>query len=131
MHDVVSGEYFESLYDLSEIDQGLFLCEGTFFLHEFIEGTSVAELIDEVEVVSCFEHVNVLDYIRAGLKSRQDVDLVDCAFFKLRNLSKFFCLNNFDGDFLFGNHMDCFIDFGIDSLSKLFFKFVVLYDLSH
>ena len=49
-------------------------------MHKFIEGSSVAELVDEVEVVGSFEHVDVFDDVGAGLEGGEDVDLVHGAF---------------------------------------------------
>ena len=70
MHNVVPREDFESLHDLSEINQTFFLRQWSFFLEQFVKGSSVAELIDEVEVVGSFEHIDVLDDVGAGLKGR-------------------------------------------------------------
>lgn len=80
VHNVISWQNFEGFNDLPEVDQTLFFREGSLFLHKFIEGASVAELVDEVEVVGSFEHVDVFDDVGAGLEGGEDVDLVDGAF---------------------------------------------------
>ena len=67
VHDVAFGEDFEGLDHLAEEEEGFFLVEGALLLHEFVHGAAVAELVDEVEVVCCFEHVDVLDDVGAVL----------------------------------------------------------------
>jgi hypothetical protein len=131
MHNVVPGKYLEGLNDLAEVNQTLFLRQWAFFLEQFVEGASVAELVDEVEVVGCFEHVDVLDDVGAGLKGRQDVDLVDGAFLEFGDFSELFGLDDLDGDLLLGDHVDGFIDLGIDSLAELLFELVVLNNFTH
>jgi len=86
-------------------------------LHQFIKSASVAELVDKVEVIGGLEHVDVFDDVGAGLEGREDVDLVDGAFLQLGDLSEFLGLDNFNCDFLLGDHVDCLIHLGVDSLS--------------
>ena len=117
MHDVVSGQNFEGFDDLPEVNETLFFGEGSLLLHKFIEGASVAELVDEVEVVGGLEHVDVFDDVGAGLEGGEDVDLVDGAFLQLGDLSEFLGLDDLDGHFLFGYHVNCLVNFGVDSLS--------------
>ena len=92
MHDVASGEYLEGLDYLPEKTKCLFLVERALFLHEFIEGSSVAVLVDEVEIVGSLEHVDILDDVGAGLQSREDVNLIDGAFLEFWDFSELFCL---------------------------------------
>lgn len=68
MHDVAAGEYPKGFDDLSEEEQCAFFWEGAFLLHEFVKGAAVAVLIDEVEVISSLEHVDVFDDVGAGLE---------------------------------------------------------------
>lgn len=119
MHDVTFRQHFEGLDDLPEITESFLFWEGTFFLHEFVESASVAELVDEVEVVGSFEHVYVLDDVGTGGEARKDVDLVDCAFLEFGDLPELFSLNYLDGHFLLGDHVDCLVDLCVDSLSQL------------
>jgi hypothetical protein len=81
VHDIASGEDFEGFHHLTKEEECSFFWEGTFFLHEFVHGPSIAILVDEVEVVGGFKHVDIFDDIGAALKGGEDVDLVDCAFF--------------------------------------------------
>ena len=102
---------------MPKVDETLFFGEGSLFLHKFIKSASVAELIDEVEVVGSFKHIDVFDDVGAGLEGGEDVDLVDGTFLQLGDLSEFLGLDNLDGHFLFGYHVNCLVNFGVDSLS--------------
>lgn len=53
MHDVIFGEDLKGLNHLTKVDEGFFLWEGPFFLHEFIESTPITEFIDKIKVVYC------------------------------------------------------------------------------
>ena len=68
VHYVAFGQDFKGLEHLPEENQTFFLGEGSLFLNEFVHCSSVAKLIDEIEVISSFEHVDVLDYIQAILQ---------------------------------------------------------------
>lgn len=81
MHDIASWEYFEGFHHLAEEEECSFFGEGSFLLHEFVHGSSIAVFVDKVEVVGGFEHVDVLDDVRAALECGEDVDFVDSAFF--------------------------------------------------
>ena len=80
MHDVVAGQHLEGFDYLPQKLEGFLFGKGSFSLQQLIKGPSVAEFVDEIEVVGSFEHVDVLDDEGTGLQSRQDVDLVDRAF---------------------------------------------------
>lgn len=61
MHDVVLIEYLKSIDELFE-DQKCFLFGYHFVFAKYaFESAAVAVLINEVEVVGCFEHVDILD----------------------------------------------------------------------
>lgn len=81
MHDVVLIEDLEGFDELFEDEEGLFFCDDPFFAEHAFEGASVAVLVDEVEVVGRFEHVDVLDDVLIFLDVGQDVDLVHRALF--------------------------------------------------
>jgi hypothetical protein len=131
MHDVTASEYFEGFDDLAEEGQCSFFGEGSFLLHQFIESASVAVFVDEVEVVGSFQHVDVLDDVGAALQSGEDVDFVDSALFQFGDFSEFLGLDHLDGDLLFGDEVDCFVDLRVDSFSQLLLEFVVLDYLAH
>jgi len=65
MHYVAAGEYFKSLDHLFEISKCSLLWEGSLLLHEFIKCSSIAIFIDEIEVIGCFEHIDVLNNVGA------------------------------------------------------------------
>ena len=75
MHDVVARENLKGLYDLLEVVQSAFFGEGSLLLHQFVQSAAVAVLVDEVEVVGSFEHVDVLDDVLVLLDVGEDVDL--------------------------------------------------------
>ena len=131
VHDITSGEDFEGLEDLPKVDEGFLFGEDSLFLHEFVESTAVAVFIDEVEIISGFEHVDVLDNVGAVLESGEDVDLVDRALFQFGYLFELLGLDDLDGDLLLVDQVDGLVDLGVDPFSQLFLEFVVLYDLSH
>ncbi len=83
MHDVVFVEYLEGVDELFEDEEGL-LFRDVFVLPEHsLEGATVTELVDEVEVVGGFEHVDVLYDVLVLLDVGQDVYLVDRALLQL------------------------------------------------
>lgn len=96
VHDVVFIEDLEGLEELFEDEQSIGFWEFDLLGEEVLEGATVAVLIDKVEIVGCFEHVVVLDYIGVAFYVGEDVDLVDCALLQLLILFKFI-----DGDHLY------------------------------
>ncbi len=83
MHDIVLVKHLKSLDELFEDEQGLLL-DNEFILPELgLEGSPVAELIDEVEVVGSLEHVDVLDDMIVFLDISEDVNFIYCAFLQL------------------------------------------------
>lgn len=68
MHDIALRQHLKGLHHLSEKEKSPFLRERALFIHEFVHGAPVTELIDEVKVVGSFEHIDVLDYVRAVLQ---------------------------------------------------------------
>ncbi len=61
MHDVVFIEDLEGVDELFEDEEGLFFGHHSILPQHAFEGTAVAVLVDEVEVVWGLEHVDVLD----------------------------------------------------------------------
>ena len=131
MHDVTAGEHFESFHYLSEISQRSFLGEGALLLHQLIESAAVAVLVHEIEIVGCFEHVDVFDDMGAALQRGQDVDLVDRALLQLGDLFELFGLDHLDGDFLLRDQVNRLVDLRVDALAQLLLQFVVLNYLPH
>ena len=54
----------KGLDDLCKISQSGFLRERPLLLKKGLKGAAIAEFIDEIEIVDCFEHVIVLDNVR-------------------------------------------------------------------
>ena len=76
MHDIIFIEFFECINKLSKDDKCLMLGQTFLFLKHGFEGTSIAILIDEVEVVGSFECLDKPDYILI-FEWGEDIDLVD------------------------------------------------------
>jgi hypothetical protein len=77
VHDVVLVEDLEGVDELFENEKGLFFWYDSIFAEHALEGASVAVLVDEVEVVGSFEHVDVLDDVLIFLDVSEDVDLIN------------------------------------------------------
>ena len=76
MHDVVFIEFFESINKLSKDDKRLVFRQTFLFLKHGFEGTSIAVLINKVEVVGCFECLYKSDDILI-FERGEDIDLID------------------------------------------------------
>jgi hypothetical protein len=125
VHDVGAGEDLEGLEHLSEEIECLFFGEGAFLLHEFIHGATIAELVDEVEVVGGFEHVDVLHDVGTVLQVGEDVDLVNCAFLQLRNLPELLRLHHLYRHLLLRPQMHRLVYLCVHALSQLLLQLVV------
>ena len=131
MHDVIFGKDLESFNHLTKKDQGLFLRERPFLLHEFIKRATITKFIDKVKVVNGLEHVNIPDDIGASLDCRQNVNFIDCTFFQFRNLLELLCINDLDRYLLFCFHVNSLINFTVDSFTQLLKNRIVFNDLAH
>ena len=120
MHYIVFVEYFERLEDLFQIKESLSLLKFAFLFDNSIESATITELVNKVEIVNCFEHIDVSDNIRTVLYTGEYVYFVDCALLQFGDLLKFFSWNDLDGDFLLVFYIDCFKNLGVDSLTKQF-----------
>ncbi len=117
MHDIIFGEYFEGFNHLLEVEESFLFREWPILLHLSIQSTSIAILIYEIEIVRCFEHVNVPNDIGAGLDSRENVYFVHCTFLEFRNLPESVCFDYLDRNLLFSFHMNGPEYFSINSFS--------------
>ena len=131
VHNITSGQHFEGLEHLPEEEQRFLFRKRCLFLHQLVHSPSVAVLVDEVEVVGCLQHIDVLHYVGTVLQVRQDVDFIYGAFLQFGDLFEFLCLDHLDGNFLLGDHVDGFVDLGIDSLTQLLLELVVFNYFSH
>lgn len=103
MHDIVFIEHFECLQNLPEESVSLDLGETSFLLNHPVQGTPIAELVDEVIVVGCLEHIDVGDYVGAFVAYlRQDVDFVDGALLQLGRIFEFL-----GGDYFYCELLAC------------------------
>jgi len=88
-------------------------------LHEFVERAAVAVLVDEVEIVGGFEHVDVFDDIGAGLQRRKDIDLVDSALLKFGNLLELLRLHHLYRHLLLRHQVHRLVNLRVHSLPQL------------
>jgi hypothetical protein len=84
----------------------LLLCKFSFLLQELLEGSTVAVLVNEIEVVDCFEHIEILNDMGTTLEIGENAYLVVGAFLKLRILFELLGANLLNGHFLFGFDID-------------------------
>lgn len=131
MHDVIFGENFEGFYHLPEIDECSFFREGSLFLHKFIECSSIAKFINKIKVIYSFKHINILDDVRTILNRWQNIYFVYCTLLEFWNLLELVGVDDFDGDLLFSFHMNCLINFSVNSLAELFLHRVIFDNFSH
>lgn len=121
VHYIVLGEHFEGLDNLAKVTQCPLLWERPFAEHQLVQGAPIAILVDEIEVVSSLEHVNILDDEGAALQRGQYVDFIDRALFQLGDLPEFLGLHHLDGHLLLRYQMHCLMHFRVHSLTKLLF----------
>jgi hypothetical protein len=131
MHDVVLIENPEGIDDLGEVDEGCTFGETTLLFEKFLKGTAVAELIDKVEVIDCFEHIEVLDDVLAGFEVCEDVDFVVGTLLKLWILFELLGLNHLDRDLLLVLHVDRLVDCRVHPPPDLHLQRIVFDQLPH
>ena len=81
VHNVVFIEDLEGLKQLLEDEEGIGFWEFTLLAQQVLKSASVAVLVDEVEVIGGFEHVEIFDDVGVGFDIGEDVDFVDSALF--------------------------------------------------
>ena len=80
MHDVIFIENLKRFQKLLKDEQRILFWQFDLFWKKTFKSTTVAVLINEIEVIGGFEHVNVLDDVVVLFNIGQNIDLVDCAF---------------------------------------------------
>ena len=95
-----------------------------------VEGASVAEFVEEVEVVDGFEDLYEANDV-GGFDFVKDVNLVEGALLEFWVILESFNIDDFDCNFFVCSGVDSSIDFAVLSLSDLFVKGVVFDDLDH
>jgi hypothetical protein len=76
MHDVIFIQFLKGLQQLPENDQRLRLSQIFLLLEQRFKGTTVAVLIDEVEVVGSFEGLDEANNILV-LEGTENIDFID------------------------------------------------------
>ena len=131
VHDVVPVEHFEGFDYLGKIGEGYSFWQHALLLEQFFEGAAVAKLIDEVEIVGSFEHIEVLDDVRAWLEGGKDFYLVVGALLQLGVLLELFSLDHLDRHFLLVLYVYCSVDRRVHASSYLALQRVVIDHLTH
>ena len=116
MHDVVLVEHLEGVDELLEDKEGFLFGNYPLLAEDALERSTVAVLIDEVEVVRSFEHVDILDNVLVLFNIRQDVDLVDRALFQFLVLFEPPDLDHLDCVLLVVEFVDCSVDLSVGPL---------------
>jgi hypothetical protein len=81
VHNVAFSEHFEGVGELLKVEQTLLLRQIIHFLQNFLQSSTIAVFVDEIEVVLCLHHVDVFDDVPARFERTQNIDFVECAFF--------------------------------------------------
>lgn len=132
MHDIVSIQHFERLEDLLKKLVSLGFGEAPLLLDHLIEGATIAELIDEIVVVSGFEHIDVGYYIGAFVAYlRQDIDLIDGALLQLRRILELLRRYDLYCELLACHDVLGLVDFGEGALPHQLHQRVLLDCLTH
>lgn len=119
MHYIVLAQDAETLEYLPQELDGFLLGESALPLEEHVESAAIAKLVDEIEIICGLKHVDVLDdEVRFLLELRQNVHFVDGALLQFGNVSELAGLNDLDGHFLQGFHVDGAIHLGVDPFTQ-------------
>lgn len=84
-----------------------------------LKGSSIAELVDKIEIIDSFKHIVVLYYVRTGIQVTENIDLIDSALFEFWKLFKFIGLDHFDGNFQLGLDVNGTVNPGVNTASQL------------
>ena len=132
MHNIVFGQYFEGIDYLFEVEECLGLLKASLvLLQNLLKSASIAELVDKVEVIDCFEHVVVTDYVWTRLEVAENIYFVDSAFLEFWQLSKLVRFDHLDCHFLFRFQLNGLEHSRVDSGAQLVLQRVVFDYLSH
>jgi hypothetical protein len=116
VHDVVADEHFERFEEVAEVAQRPFLWEVPGLLDQILECATIAELIDKVDIVGCFEYFDELDNMSGVLYFRKGLNFIDGELFK--SGAEFVLL---DSDDLDCNYLFSFLVGSLVYLSKFSF----------
>ena len=98
MHYVFASQHLESLEHLLKILVDFVLQEMSILFDFLIKSTSIAILIEEVEVVDCFQYLYKLDDVRT-VDLGQYFYLIKSAFLKFRIFLESSYVDNFYSNF--------------------------------
>jgi len=131
VHDVVLIEDLEGVDELLEDEKSLFFWNNPILPEHAFEGAAVAVLVDKVEVVGRFEHIDVLDDVFVFFDIGENINFVDCAFLEFLVLLETPHLDDFDCVLLVVVLVYGPVDLTVCSLSDYFVEGVVLNNADH
>jgi hypothetical protein len=79
MHDIVFVEYLKRIKKLLEDEQSVFLGKASLLFKNTFKCAPITVLVDKVEIIRGFEHVDVFDDVLMLLDIGEDIDFVDGA----------------------------------------------------
>ena len=118
MHDVELVENLERLHQLGKDSQRLLLPELSLLLQLAVESLAIAELVNEVEVVGGFEHLDKLDDVGALLDPGEVPDLIGRAFLEAGVLLELLDGDDLDGILLLSEVVDPLVDLAEAALAQ-------------
>ena len=131
MHDIVFIEDLKSVDELFKNEKCIFLVDKLIFSKNWFKRSSVAKLINEVEIVWSFEHIDVFDDMLIFFDVCEDIDLIDCTFFQFFIFLEAANLNNLDCVLLVIIFVDRSINFSVCTFSDYLVKSVILNYANH
>lgn len=111
--------------------QSALLGQLALFRYDLIQSSSIAKLVNKIEIVSSFEHIEVSNDVLIDLNIGENVYLIDRAFFQFFVLSKLRDWNHFNRVLFLVFVIDSSVDFPINARTYLLVKRVVLDVLRH
>ena len=131
MHDIVFIEDLKSVDELFKNEKCVFFVDKFIFSENRFECSSIAELINEIEVVGSFEHIDVFDDVLIFFYICEDINLINCAFLQFFVLLETTNLDNLDSVLFVIIFIDCPVNFSVCAFSNNLVKSVILYYANH
>ena len=111
VHDVMPTENFETFQDLPQESDGFGLGKKSIFVYQFVECSPIAEFVNEIKIIRCFKHIDIVDDVLALIPNLgQDVDFVYSALFQFWYVFKLLRWNHLNCKLLSCFNMLCFVN---------------------
>ena len=129
--NVVLVKWSQSIDELSKNRKGLFFGEGTSISQKIFQGATLAELIDQVDIVGTFDHFNKFDNINILFKSPQSLYLIFHELWQFRYGFEFIEFDHFYGNLDAGIDVEGTIYFTVLAFAEVACHSVVVYYFYH